>query len=119
MRYYMDNLKKLLFVFVLCMTAGCANQAMNSVIASWQKRQTSEVIAAWGKPTEELKVEGKLLLIWNTYDNKPALPGTKKLSSPGKGGYCVRLLQADRKGMIVDGTWDGNDCPGWFSGWKR
>jgi len=104
---------------VLCSTWGCANRAMDATIASWQGQQVSAVVAAWGRPSEELLLDGKQLLIWNTYDGRLAFPGEKKPSSPAVSGYCVRLLKADRSGRIVDGTWDGNDCPGWFSGWRR
>ncbi len=59
------------------------------------------------------------MLLWNVFDGKPALPGQNK-PAPGSAGLsCVRLLEVDRNGRIVTGTWDGNDCPGWFSGWSR
>jgi hypothetical protein len=88
---------------------------MNRTIASWQGRHLSEVVAAWGQPSEELHIEGKRLLVWNSYGDTPAAQS----SVPSGATTCVRLLHADRKGKIVDGAWDGNDCPGWFSGWSR
>ena len=46
-------------LLALAIAAGCTNQAMNSVIASWQNQPVSEVIAEWGQPSEELRVSGK------------------------------------------------------------
>jgi len=92
---------------------------MDRAVASWQDQPVSAVIAAWGQPSEELKVSGKHLLLWNTYDGKLAFRG-QKASAPGPDAPgCVRLLEVDRRGVIAAGTWDGNDCPGWFSGWHR
>jgi len=112
-------LQSALLVPLLCLAGGCAHRAMDAVIASWQDQQVSAVIAAWGKPSEELMLDGKQLLIWNTSAGKPVPSETKIPPAPVNGGYCVRLLKADNKGRIIDGTWDGNDCPGWFSGWSR
>lgn len=119
MHITMLSLKLSLTVIVLAVTGGCARQAMNYTVASWQNQQVSTVVAAWGKPSEELKIEGKHLLLWNTYDGKLALPDTKRPTPRSDARYCVRLLKADRTDKIIDGTWDGNDCPGWFSGWYR
>lgn len=113
------SLKLTLLVFVVSVAGGCAGQAMDYSIASWQNQQLSAVIASWGKPSEELKIEGKHLLLWNTYDGELALPDTKRPTPKRNARYCVRLLKADRTGKIVDGSWDGNDCPGWFSAWQR
>ena len=119
MRVTIFSLKLMLLVFILGVAGGCASRAMNYSVASWQNQQLSAVIAAWGKPSEELKFEGKHLLLWNTYDGELAHPDTKRPAPQPNARYCVRLLKADRTGKIVDGTWDGNDCPGWFSGWYR
>jgi len=112
-------LKLTLMVFTFSLAGGCAHREMDSVIASWQKQPVSAVIAAWGDPSEDLTLEGKRLLLWRTAAGKPVPAETQRPSSPASDGYCVRLLKADNKGRIVDGTWDGNDCPGWFSGWAR
>lgn len=111
------TLKLTLAVFILGMTGGCASKAMNHAITSWQDQQAAEVIAAWGKPSEDLNIEGKRLLIWNVYEGKLATPDTKQPSPPSNRRYCTRLLKADRTGKIIGGAWDGNDCPGWLSGW--
>jgi len=119
MRITRLSLKWLLLVLLTGVAGGCAGRAMDYSIASWQNQQLSAVIASWGKPSEELKIEGKHLLLWNTYDGELALPGAKRATPRADGRFCVRLLKADKNGKIVDGTWDGNDCPGWFSGWYR
>jgi hypothetical protein len=115
MRIIKLSLRMMLLVFALGVAGGCAHRAMDSAVASWQNQPVSAVTAAWGQPSEELKVSGKHLLLWNTYDGKLALPDQKRPVPPD----CVRLLEVNRSGRIVTGTWDGNDCPGWFSGWSR
>lgn len=119
MRNRTFSLKASLFLFVVGIVAGCVHQPMNAVIASWQGQPVAEVVAAWGTPSEELLLEGKRLLLWNTFAGKLAPAGTKSLAPPPGQKYCVRLLKVDGKGRIVEGTWDGNDCPEWFSGWAR
>jgi len=120
MRRTVFLLQLMLPVFVLGFAGGCTHQqAMNRAVDSWKGQQAAEVIAAWGKPTEELKLEGKQLLLWNSYDGKLAAPGEKRPASGPVVKECVRLLEVDRSGRVVKGTWDGNDCPGWFSGWAR
>lgn len=112
-------LKIMFFVVILGVTGGCANRAMDHAVASWQDKPASAVIADWGQPSEELRVSGKHLLLWNVFDGKLAQSGQKK-PLPGSAGLnCVRLLEVAENGRIVSGTWDGNDCPGWFSGWTR
>jgi hypothetical protein len=119
MRLIMLFLKTMLLVFAVGVAGGCAHRAMDRVVASWQNQPVSEVIAAWGRPSEELRVSGKHLLLWNTHDGKLAPPDQKR-SAPRSGAPgCIRLLEVDRSGRIVSGTWDGSACPGWFSGWSR
>jgi hypothetical protein len=115
----MFSLKSMLLVLVLVVAGGCANRAMDYSVASWQNQQVSAVIAAWGKPSEELNVNGKHLLLWNTYEGKLALSEQKRPASRPNAWDCVRLLEVDRSGKIVSGAWEGNDCPGWLSGWYR
>jgi hypothetical protein len=120
MRTILSIIKLSLLAVCTGIVASCAgNRAMDSVIGSWQGQQVHEVIAAWGQPSENLAIEGKLLLIWNTSGGKPAGADGQAASFSASGGYCVRLLNADQKGRIIGGTWDGTDCPGWFSGWTR
>lgn len=108
----MFHFKIILLTLALGVSCGCANWARDRAVSSWHGQPAAAVIAAWGKPSEELKVSGKHLLLWNTYDGKLA-------SSEKKRPSCVRLLELDRSGLVESGTWDGSDCPGWFSGWKR
>ena len=109
----------MLLVFALGVAGGCAHRAMDCAVASWQNQPVSAVIAAWGQPSEELKVSGKNLLLWNIYDGKLALPDQKRPAPRSYALSCVRLLEVGRNGRIVTGAWEGNDCPGWFSGWYR
>lgn len=106
-------LKLTLRVLVLTFAGGCTNQAMNLTMASWQNQPVTRVIAEWGQPSEELKVSGKHLFVWNTYD------GTLATRRRPDTSYCTRLLEVDRTGKIISGSWDGNDCPGFFSGWAK
>jgi hypothetical protein len=115
----MFYLKLMLLVLVLAVAGGCANQAMDYAVSSWQNQQDSAVIAAWGRPSEELKVNGKHLLLWNTNDGKLALPDQKRPASLPNAWGCVRLLEVDISGKIVSGAWEGNNCPGWLSGWYK
>ncbi len=114
-----STLKLTLIVLLLTVSGGCTNMAMNRVIDSWQDQPVSEVIAAWGKPSEERRVAGKHLFVWNSYDGNPAPPGSKKPSRLPDTRYCMRLMEVDRNGKVIFGAWDGNDCPGIFSGWGR
>ena len=119
MRHLIIFLKLALSVSILAPAGGCSHRPMDAVIASWQNQQAAEVVAAWGKPSEELKIEGNTLLLWQTVAGQLVTPVTKNPALVLKSGYCVRLLKADRKGRVFEGTWDGDDCPGWFSGWAR
>ena len=104
-------------VLALCLCGGCASREMSSVITSWQNQPASDAIAAWGTPSEELKTEEKRLLIWTTYDGILAPPEAKRAPTPA--GYCLRLLEVGGDGRIIHGAWEGDDCPGLFSGWGR
>src|SRR6185369_1977389 len=109
----------LLLALALCLCGGCASREMSSVITSWQNQPASDVIAAWGTPSEELRTEEKRLLIWTTYDGILAPPGAKRAPTSARGGYCLRLLEVGDNGRIIHGAWEGDDCPGLFSGWGR
>jgi len=116
---FFSRLRLTLMLLALAIAAGCTNQAMNSVIASWQNRPVSEVIAEWGQPSEELRVSGKHLFIWNTYDGILSPPHSPSPSSRRDTNNCIRLLGVDRSGKVISGAWEGNSCPGLFSGWGR
>ena len=119
MRSAFHLLKISLLVLGLTVLGGCSTIAMNSVMGSWQDRQLPEVIAAWGHPSEELNVDGQHLFLWNTYNGILASPDTWKPLQTADSKYCMRLLQVDRTDRIIYGNWEGNDCPGFFSGWRR
>ena len=119
MRTALNSLILTLLVFILIVIGGCTNRAMDSAIASWQNQQVSEVLNAWGTPSEELKIEGKRLLIWNTVNGTLPPPETKGPFPGPNARYCTRLLEVGRNGTIIHGVWEGNDCPGLFSGWER
>jgi len=117
MSKYSFFLALILSVFLLTNLGGCAHQAMDYSISSWQNKPATAVIASWGNPSEELRVNGKHLLLWNTPGNKPVMSAEKGVKGKPASIGCVRLLEVDRIGRIIAGTWEGNDCPGWFSGW--
>jgi hypothetical protein len=108
-----------LLFLALSLTGGCASREMRSVIASWQDQPANEAIAAWGTPSEELKTEAKRLLIWTTCDGILVTPEAARTPVPAGVGCCVRLLEVGSNGRIIHGAWDGDDCPGLFSGWGR
>lgn len=105
--------KALLLTLAVIVNGGCVHQAMDTAVSSWQKQPAADVIAAWGPPSEELKLEGKRLLLWNSYRTPPASTGPKPPPD------CVRLLEVDKRARIIAGSWEGDDCPGYFSGWRR
>lgn len=109
----------MLLVLFLLSVAGCTHRAMDSAVASWRDQPISDVIAAWGKPSEELRVSGKHLYIWNNFDGALLMPEVKRPPVLPDTDYCIRLLEVDRGGKVIGGNWDGNDCPGIFSGWGR
>ena len=119
MRSAFHLLKISLLILGLPVLGGCTTLAMNSVMSSWQDRQLPEVVAAWGPPSEELKVDGQHLFLWNMYNGILATPDTPKPLKPADSKYCMRLLQVDRAEKIIYGNWEGNDCPGFFSGLRR
>lgn len=119
MRQATHSLKIALIVLVLVFPCGCTNQAMNLVITSWQNQPVSEVFTEWGQPSEELKVSGKHLYIWNTYDGILSHSVSKRPLVTPDTRYCMRLLEVDRLGNVISGSWDGNNCPGMFSGWAK
>jgi len=119
MRLSSAYLKLSLLVTTLFFSGGCATQAMNWAIESWQNQPVSKVVAEWGQPSEELKVSGKHLFIWNTYDGVLALPTKPKPAVLPDSRYCMRLLGVDRSGKVISGAWEGDGCPGLFSGWRR
>ncbi|MSN24476.1 MAG: hypothetical protein GJV46_01270 [Geobacter sp.] len=111
--------KMLLIAFVLPITGGCATQAMNRAIASWQNQPISAAIAEWGAPSEELKVSGKHLYLWNNYDDVLLPRSSQRPTHKPDTKYCTRLLEVDGDGKVIFGGWEGSDCPGIFSGWAR
>ena len=113
------SLEFILLVLATGIAGGCAHRAMDSAIASWQDQPVSAVVTAWGPPSEELRVSGKHLLLWNTHEGRPPLPEQKRSASRPVAPDCVRLLEVDGRDRIVAGAWEGNHCPGWFSGWRR
>jgi len=119
MRLSSPYLKLSLLVTALFFSGGCANQAMNWTIDSWQNQPISEAVAKWGQPSEELKVSGKHLFVWNTYDGVLAPPTDPKFPARPDSEYCMRLLGVDRSGKVISGAWEGSGCPGLFSGWRR
>jgi hypothetical protein len=108
-------LKRTLFALVALGAGGCS-YGMNSTMDSWQNRNLSEVIAAWGPASEEMKIEGKKLYIWNSCDGQLIAPNARR---PKDAKCCSRLLEADNAGKIVHGAWEGSDCPWLFTGWSR
>jgi len=108
-----------LSVLVLTIFSGCTNHAMNYAIESWQNHPVSQVIAEWGPPSEELKVSGKHLFIWNSYDGVLASPLEPRRPDIPDSRYCMRLLEVDSVDRVKFGAWEGKDCPGIFSGWSR
>lgn len=114
------NLLKLILLGILAsMTAGCTHYAMNSAIESWQGQNLTDVVTAWGTPSEEMKIEGKHLYIWNTCDDRLVSPGSSRPFSLKDPDCCARLLEADKGGRIVHGAWEGKGCPWLFTGWAR
>lgn len=119
MRPAIHLLKVSVLVLSLATLAGCTTMAMDSMMSSWQGRPLPEVVAAWGTPSEELNVDGQHLFLWNTYNGILATSATPKPAQSAGSKYCMRLLQVDRTDTIIYGNWEGNDCPGFFSGWRR
>lgn len=58
--------KCLLLAVTLIVAGGCVHQSMDYSIASWQNKPVTAVIDSWGRPSEELRVNGRHLLLWNT-----------------------------------------------------
>lgn len=113
------SFKLLLLVLLLSIAGGCTHRHMNSAVASWKDQPVADVIASWGLPSEELRVSGKHLYIWNNFDGMLLRPDVKRPQVLPDTQYCTRLLEVDKNGTVIGGNWDGTDCPGFFSGWSR
>lgn len=119
MHGFQNFIKLTLLLLVMTLTAGCTSYTMNSAVASWKDQPVSDVIVAWGQPSDEFKVSGKHLYMWNSYDGILLPPKSARSADLLYDKSCKRLLEVDRSGKVIFGAWEGGDCPWMFSGWGR
>lgn len=103
---------------------GCASRTMNNVMSSWKGAPLEEAIQKWGYPTQEKVVASHKLYLWEQNNGISASGGWWPGARKWGGGsvnieYCNRILEVDDRGIIINGQWDGNDCPKLFSEWER
>lgn len=95
-------------------------------MSSWRGATLDEVITQWGYPTSQQNIAGRQLYYWS-YDKSTFTPAvtTGTVNTVGNttylnttttgGGYstwnCTRILETDKRNIVVGGQWSGNNCP--------
>ena len=103
---------------------------MDKCIQSWIGYPLDSVIKKWGYPNYERSIAGKKLYVWETfdYDVDTDKGGGWVISKTDKKGrettfttggvpvveYCRKTLETDDNNNIVNGHWEGNDCPKFY-----
>lgn len=103
---------------------------MDKCIQSWVGYSLDSVIKKWGYPNYERSIAGKKLYVWETIDyDSDVIEGTGiTISATDKKGretsftaggqlkmeFCRKTLEIDDNNKVVNGQWEGNDCPKFY-----
>ena len=107
---------------------------MDKCIASWVGYPLDSVIKKWGYPNYEKSIAGKKLYVWEEfdYDVDTDRGGWSIVATDKKGRettfssggvpvveYCRKTLETDENNLIINGHWEGNDCPKFYLAGKK
>lgn len=130
-------MKKIIIISLLLVPLGAYawESFMDKCIASWIGYPLDSVIKKWGYPNYEKNIAGKLLYVWETYDyDVDIIPNTGfTISSTDEKGretsftsggipkieFCRKTLETDDNHKIINGHWEGNDCPKFYFAGKK
>ena len=130
-------MKKLIILglLLLPMSAFAWESFMDKCINSWIGYPLDSVIKKWGYPQREKTIAGKKLYIWETYDYDTDVvegSGWSIIATDRKGRetsftsggqlkveFCRKTLEIDDNNTIVNGQWEGNDCPKFYALGKK
>ena len=103
---------------------------MDKCMESWIGYPLDSLIKKWGYPDYERNIAGKKLYVWETfdYDVDTDKGGGWVISKTDKKGrettfttggvpvveYCRKTIETDNNNNIVNGHWEGNDCPKFY-----
>ena len=124
-------MKKIIIFLLLLMplSAFAWESFMDKCIASWIGYPLDSLIKKWGYPDQEKNIAGKKIFTWETYDydTDNTVGGFSIVSTDSKGRetsftsggqakleYCIKTIEIDDNGTIIDGHWKGNDCPKFY-----
>lgn len=115
MRYL--HLTLLTLLLAGCVTTTASEYPPDKAIGHWIGRPINDVVAAWGKPTEERVEAEKHLYIWTAshYDSRyyPANLQEKEIY-PHLGGRdeisCKGVFEVNDEGRVVRAAWEGAEC---------
>jgi hypothetical protein len=128
-----------LFLATMIPLSGCSTTGtMNGIMSSWECEHINKVMSQWGCPAQEQELAGRKRYTW--VDDppgealvQPAAMGFAHGSSlvikddaygrRGAPGDCLRILDVDDAGYVIDWDWRGDSCQSmdlWkYSEWKK
>jgi hypothetical protein len=138
----MDQIRIIFIILFLVSTiplSGCSTTStMNGIMSSWECEHINKVMSQWGCPREEQELAGHKRYIWVDDQpgetlRQPAAVGftsgnslvirTDAFEGYGAPSDCVRILEVDDAGYVVDWDWKGDGCPSsesWkYSEWRK
>jgi hypothetical protein len=121
-------------LLLLPLSAFAWESFMDKCIASWVGYPLDSVIKKWGYPNYEKSIAGKKLYVWEEfdYDVDTDRGGWSIVATDKKGRettfssggvpvveYCRKTLETDENNLIINGHWEGNDCPKFYLAGKK
>lgn len=107
----------LLFIFfVLIIPQVHAARFMDNAMDSWIGYSIDDVIQYWGYPDTEKKIAGRKLFYWN-HSNYTISEDVNGIYS--RKIFCNRILEVDKKNIIISWQYEGNSCPLFYFAGKK
>ena len=116
----------LICVCLLSVSALAWESFMDKCIQSWVGYPLESVIEKWGYPNRKKEMADKKVLVWEKFDNnyeenmnnfyvdkmwnENAFPSANVL----KIDYCRKILEVNTENIVINGRWEGNDCPKFY-----
>ena len=128
-----------LFLATMIPLSGCSTTGtMNGIMSSWECEHINKVMSQWGCPAQEQELAGHKRYTWVDYQPGEALTrptaaglaygGSPVMKDDANAGYgaprdCLRILEVDDAGYVVDWDWKGDACQSmelWkYSEWRK